>query len=549
MSPFITDLDRCLKCGFCMGPCPTYAESGLETDAARGRLNLIQQRYAPVPAPFSGLFEASPEPIDGPARRQYFEALFACLECGACVAACPAGVPVTEVISAARADWQRLFGLPWVKRIAIQGVLGHPTVLRVGARLGALGQGLIMRSIGSASDSTAAAAPAAADADTPAAANIDASDSTAADAPAPTDIEASASADADASAVASAAPPVWAAASAPRSAANSVATGGGVQPTEPGAQQPRFPLPWVGRRVFPKLAKRSLIAQLAREKKPVHPQQRVAFFPGCLISQAYTDVGIALHHILAENQVEMVTPAKWSCCGMPAQVHGAWVQARRQVLHNLQIMEDLQKAGMERILTACGSCGAQLRHHATALFRNEPEIRARLEQAAARVRDASEYLVDELHVQAGPYRLARPATVTYHDPCHLARSQGVRRQPRELLQRIPGVTFVEMAEADRCCGGAGIYFLEHPQLSDRIRQRKVDHFRESGAQLLSTACPACMMQLEDGLVQGKTGGQAVHLLELLDDSYRPPHAQRRYRAVKTQLAHLHTHSHSDQATE
>lgn len=448
-----------------MAVCPTYRETAREEYVARGRLNLIQQQVNPLPAPFitkpaAGESSAAGQHNRGcvpPYRLQVDasdlrEPLFSCLACLACESACPAGIPITTIISAARADFVRRHGMPAIKRVAIQGVLAHSPLLVFGARLASFGQRLLFQNLSRGS-----------------------ADGT-------------------------------------------------------GHQRPRWRLPLIARRVLPRAARVPLAVRLRHLPGPEGPHRRVAFFPGCLLSVAYTDVGIALHNLLAKRGVAMITPSGWVCCGLPAQVHGAWATARRQVLHNLQIMEDLLEAGVERILTACASCGSQLAHHAAALFVNEPAVRGRLARVAERIQDATAYLIDALDFQPGPFPVGGSMTVTYHDPCHLVRGLAVHRQPRELLRRLPGIHLVEMKEADRCCGGAGIYFLEHPDLSSAIRRRKLQAIAETGADLVATACPACIMQLEDGLVEAGMKAEAVHILQLLDDSEHPPAEQRRYRS-------------------
>lgn len=480
IDPFLADLDKCLRCGFCMAVCPTYAETAREDYVARGRLNLIQQQVKPLPVPFLAEDpEHVKEPYKPPAAgepgnggsngaddvaeqaqprnlainaRDIREPLFSCLGCLACETACPSGVPVTAIVSAARADFVGRYGMSAVKRMAIQGVLAHPAFLAWGARLASFGQGLFFQNLSRQ------------------------------------------------------------------------------LPDGAGHQRPRCRLPLVSRRVFPRAARVPLATRLRHLPGPEGPHRRVAFFPGCLLSVAYTDVGVALHNLLAKRGVAMITPAEWVCCGLPAQVHGAWATARQQVLHNLKIMEALLDAGVERVLTACASCGSQLAHHAAALFAGEPAVQGRLQRAAEHVQDATAYLVDVLDFQPGPFVVAGSMIVTYHDPCHLVRGLGVREQPRELLRRLPGIHPVEMKEADRCCGGAGIYFLEHPDLSATIRHHKLQAIAQTRAQLVATACPACMMQLEDGLVEEEMGAETVHILQLLDDSEHPPAEQRRYRS-------------------
>jgi glycolate oxidase iron-sulfur subunit len=94
---------------------------------------------------------------------------------------------------------------------------------------------------------------------------------------------------------------------------------------------------------------------------------------------------------------------------------------------------------------------------------------------------------------------ADPITVTYHDPCHATRGQGLSKEPREILKKMPGIEYKELPEADWCCGGAGSYALSHYDLSRRVLDRKMENLKKTGADVIVTSCPACMIQLSYGI--------------------------------------------------
>jgi glycolate oxidase iron-sulfur subunit len=161
------------------------------------------------------------------------------------------------------------------------------------------------------------------------------------------------------------------------------------------------------------------------------------------------------------------------------------------------------------IVTDCGGCGAELMkygHHlegdgAAAAF-------------SARVRDISQVLAmhaEELRGKLKPLNLK----VTYHDPCHIAHCQGIRREPRDLLKLVPGLQFAELNEADACCGSAGTYNIERPEMSDRILRRKLNNIAASGAQVLVTGNPGCLLQLRKGLADHLPEVRIMHLTEVL----------------------------------
>ena len=135
-------------------------------------------------------------------------------------------------------------------------------------------------------------------------------------------------------------------------------------------------------------------------------------------------------------------------------------------------------------------------------------------QFSAKVRDISQVLAlhaDELRTKLKPLTLK----VTYHDPCHIAHCQGIRKEPRELLKLIPGLIYRELETADACCGSAGTYNITKPEMSDLILQRKLDTVRASGAEVLVTSNPGCLLQLKKGLADQLPDVKLMHLTEVL----------------------------------
>ena len=127
--------------------------------------------------------------------------------------------------------------------------------------------------------------------------------------------------------------------------------------------------------------------------------------------------------------------------------------------------------------------------------------------------DINALLVDVLHVS--PKTQAKGQTkVTYHESCHLQKSLGVSKQPRDLIRMNPGYNLVEMAEANRCCGCGGSFTLSHYDLSRKIGQRKRDNIVASGAEVVATGCPACMMQIMDVLSRNNDSIPVKHVIEL-----------------------------------
>jgi glycolate oxidase iron-sulfur subunit len=185
---------------------------------------------------------------------------------------------------------------------------------------------------------------------------------------------------------------------------------------------------------------------------------------------------------------------------------------KQQARHNIALFE---KAETEFIITDCATCGSTLKDYGH-LLANDPAWAARASEFSARVRDISEFLVSiPLEKPQGQFE----ARVTYHDPCHLRRGQGVWKEPREILKMIDGVEFVELPEADWCCGLAGTQLITHYETSLKVLKRKTDNLSSTQADYIASGCPACQMQLNLGVKRGGLDVQVVHPIELLDRAY------------------------------
>ena len=168
------------------------------------------------------------------------------------------------------------------------------------------------------------------------------------------------------------------------------------------------------------------------------------------------------------------------------------------------------------MVTDCASCGAALKKYRE-LFADDPAYRDRAAAVSARVFDVSEFLVTQGFPRPrGEVRIR----VTYHEPCHLGRGQGVKAQPREVLRSIPGVELVEMREADACCGGAGSFCVTHPALARGVGAVKVANILATQADAVASGCPACLSQLRAMLRAEGAGTEVVHPIALLAESYR-----------------------------
>lgn len=242
-------------------------------------------------------------------------------------------------------------------------------------------------------------------------------------------------------------------------------------------------------------------------------QRRVGFFLGCAQSVLFAEESAASVRVLARNGCTVVTPRQSVCCGMPALGYGRPDLVLEQARSNIALFEQQE---VEVIVTDCATCGSTLKDYGKMLA-DDPAWAARAQAFSARVRDISEYLAA---LPIRPPRGTVEQRVTYHDPCHLRRGQGVWREPRALLGQIPGLEFVELPEADVCCGSAGSQLITHYETSRGVLERKIGNLAQTAAETVVSGCPACQMQLQTGLRRAGLKMTVSHPVLLLDQAYR-----------------------------
>ena len=258
--------------------------------------------------------------------------------------------------------------------------------------------------------------------------------------------------------------------------------------------------------VLPRLAPRLLRERHAELTEERGHHGTVAYFHGCAANYFQDGVGDAVIAVLRKNGIEPVLPRQ-RCSGTPIETYGHMDRVKACARFNVESLSRYQT-----IVTGCASCTLALKDYPKWFSGAE---RRQAEVVAAKVKHISEFLADG-GLKAAPTRPC-PKTVTYHSSCHL-RAAGVSKPPRDLLKRLPGVTYVEMRDADRCAGGAGTFIVKDYDTSQKIFERKRAAIRDSGAQVVATSCPACMIQLRNGL-RGEV--EVRHIAELLRDAYGP----------------------------
>jgi glycolate oxidase iron-sulfur subunit len=265
--------------------------------------------------------------------------------------------------------------------------------------------------------------------------------------------------------------------------------------------------------MLPSLPARPLRRVLPEISRAVGEEKiRVGFFLGCVQSLVFASESAATVRVLNRNGCTVITPSQTVCCGMPALAFGLPRQAWEQAQTNIDLFE---RSKVDVIVTDCATCGSALKDYSS-LLANDPQWAQRAAAFSARVRDVSEFLMS-IPLEKPGARIEQ--RVTYHDPCHLRRAQKIWEQPRAILKMIDGLDFVELPEADWCCGSAGTQLLTHYETSSGVLKRKTANISATRADLVASGCPACRMQLKAGLGSQGTEVQVLHPVTLLDMAY------------------------------
>jgi glycolate oxidase iron-sulfur subunit len=416
--PSYDQLVHCMRCGFCLPTCPTYALTKLEFDSPRGRLALMR-------AVSEGRAEVTEE---------FADAMDFCLGCLACQTACPAGVPFGHLIEKARQQVEnkkkpkRALPLNLLRNFLVKKLLYDPHGLNLLMPFLRLYQATRIDRLNLAR---------------------------------------------------------------------------------------LIPGPLGGwERMFPKIPAKSIHSSLGEFVAANPPVVgRVGLLTGCIENNILSGMGIATADVLKRNGFEIVIPKKQVCCGALSGHIGELEVAREQARRNIDVFE---AAGVEIVISDAAGCSAQLKEYGN-LLSGDPVYAERANRFSRNARDITEFLCENLPLREG----MRPLNlrVAYDDPCHLIHSQGIYLQPRELINSIPGIEFVELPESSWCCGSAGTYNLTHVEAANDLLKRKMEHLSKLDVDVLATANTGCYIQLAYGLKEHQLDLQVCHIIELVSGAY------------------------------
>jgi Fe-S oxidoreductase len=262
----------------------------------------------------------------------------------------------------------------------------------------------------------------------------------------------------------------------------------------------------------PRLPKRFFApGPVAAEPRGAH-RATVALLSGCVMPYTAASTHEATVRVLARNGCRVLAPPAAGCCGA-IHVHNGDLEAARDLARSN--VDAFLASGAEYVIVNAGGCGSTMKEYGE-LLGHDPRYAARAAELAAKVRDVSEFLAD-LPFEPPAGRV--DTRVTYQDSCHVAHAQKIRDAPRQVLRSIPGLEFVEMPSSDRCCGSAGTYKLAQMDMSRELLRMKMDDALTTGCDVIATANPDCMLQLDLGVRLHGDHEEVVHVVELLDRAY------------------------------
>jgi glycolate oxidase iron-sulfur subunit len=234
---------------------------------------------------------------------------------------------------------------------------------------------------------------------------------------------------------------------------------------------------------------------------------------GCVQGEFFPQVNAATARVLAAEGCDVIVPATQGCCGALSVHNGREPEAQRYARRTIDVFES---AGVDAVVVNAAGCGSSMKEYGD-LLSDDPAYARRAAGLAAKVRDIAEFLAE-----LGPVAERHPLEVTaaYHDACHLAHAQGIRTAPRALLREIPGLQLREIPEGELCCGSAGIWNILFPGPARELGDKKARNVASTGADLLVTANPGCLMQIGSAFQRQGDRIAMAHTVEVLDASIR-----------------------------
>jgi len=259
---------------------------------------------------------------------------------------------------------------------------------------------------------------------------------------------------------------------------------------------------------------RQLIPEVNKPPEGVKTTCTVGYFTGCMTDFVFPETGKKIVNFLTKNGVEVIVPRGQGCCGAPVFLGaGDFDTGRKMADSNVRAFRDV-----DYIITDCATCASAMKDYVKYLADTPEKIREYTEYSE-KIKDITEFLVDNLNLPPSAYKVAEEFNgkkVTWHEPCHLGRYLGVKEQPRKILKSLPDIEYIEMPDADRCCGMAGTFSVNFYDLSQKIADKKTDSIDSTRADIVVTDCPGCQIQLIDGITRKQMPQKVLHIMDLFE---------------------------------
>ncbi|MBI3649549.1 MAG: 4Fe-4S dicluster domain-containing protein [Acidobacteria bacterium] len=509
MAAHSEELLNCVHCGLCLPSCPTYQALGNENDSPRGRVYLMR-----------GVVEGKLELGDTFTRH-----IDLCLGCRACETACPSGVPYGHLLEYARAEIVTSRGaanrlMAGLVRLVLQQIFTRPRWLAWSMKLakwfrdsGLAELAFETALFGERLQFALAVLLSSRSPFATQARNQPQSDN-ASDGryrAAGGDLRTTATSQ-NSRAIASkvSAPKVSASkVSAPKVSASGVSAS---RISASGISASKISASKVSASGAVASLRTALVTGAPSSDEESASRTRVGVLRGCVMEGLFSSTNRATERVLQRHHCELVAVKDQQCCGA-LHAHAGYLETAKTLARkNIKAFLD---ADCQAIIVNSAGCGAAMKEYKDWLA-DDDEYAAIAQIFSAKVKDVAEFLIERGLVKpAGAVNLL----VTYDAPCHLLHAQRLAAPPVELLQAIPGLQYKVLPGAENCCGGAGLYNLQHPELSAEILSGKLEHIRSTGADLVATANPGCIMQIGAGAKLAKLKVAVVHPIELLDAAY------------------------------
>jgi glycolate oxidase iron-sulfur subunit len=242
---------------------------------------------------------------------------------------------------------------------------------------------------------------------------------------------------------------------------------------------------------------------------------RVGFIRGCVMDVMFGPTNANSVRLLNVAGYDVVIPKSQGCCGALHAHNGNLEAARAAARENIAAFEKLE---LDAIIINAAGCGSTLKEYGH-LLADDPAFTERAKSFSAKVKDITEFLAANLEwLQPSIANRQSPTRVTYHDACHLAHAQRITKPPRDLVKAVAGKNFVELPEADVCCGSAGTYNLTEPEMAARLQRRKIENILRTNADIVVTSNPGCLLQIRAGLRQADSCARTIHIVDYLTES-------------------------------